>query len=233
MNQTLKSFITSLGLDVLVVSLVDFLKDQGKEHGKKLIEGWIIGLGTNDEVLFQSACAYAILELGVSTSDISKIVSVIKEYNVSERKRIVEIIGKSEQDVVIKMPVVDKSGNLAVNKKGETIFKETKTTANVRGAQILVFLARMSEEEIRDFFDASGSLNTIGKKFDNVSEKVKEAITMVSRMVNKSVIPATKNVFEDAQNQIINSKKKYENFLSQPTMFEKIAKKFDIFGLLK
>jgi hypothetical protein len=176
MNQTFKNLASAFGLDLLVVGLIDFLKDQSKEHGKKLVESFILGLGVNDEILFQSACAYAVTELKVTIANINKIIVVIKSYPNSVRERIVEIFGKEEQEITIKDPVIDKTGAVITDKKGNVVFKETKTFANVRGAQTLAILADMTPQEIRAFFKASGATNTAGSKLKATGKKIKKTL---------------------------------------------------------
>lgn len=238
MNQTFKNIVSSLGLDFIFLHLVDFLKGSGKERAEKLIDSWLFGFGVNDEILFQSACSYAILQLKVNIAKINKIVAVIKEYSISERKRIVQILGNSEQEITIEAPATDEDGHVLVDKKNKTLLKTTKVFANVKGGQALAVLAEMSEQEIRDFFEVGGSLNTAGKQFKAtgkiVSEKVKQAMSKIEDII-KSVagIPETQSIFDFMADSSTEFRNSFHATLAKPTMFEKITDKLDFLKLRK
>lgn len=167
----LKKFVPGAIADAAVIGGIEIIKGGLSEHGPKIMKSFIGGLGTNDEALFQSACSYAVLKHGVTSAEIVKIVTAIKNHP-EARARIVEIIGKDEQPITIEVSSEDK--------KGKTVMTKNIVNMNVRGGQTIFVMSKMSEDEIIIFLQASGGFDTIGQ---NLKDFVKNP--RVQNIVNQ------------------------------------------------
>ncbi len=114
--------------------------------------------------LFQSACNYAFLKLGVTIEQIQKIVRVINAHP-EARNFIIKIIGSNEEAVFLDS-LEDSKRKL---KSSDTI------NMNVRGGQTIFLMSAMTEEQIFAFLQASGGFSSTSQNIKNVAKKVVDA----------------------------------------------------------
>lgn len=109
-----------------------------------------LGFGQSDDSLFLHACAIAVRDHEVTMEQLLTIGRVIKTFSIAIQRRIILTIGQGEEGYteVIQQPN-DKEGKPVPPKKIER-------KGNVRGAQIIALLARMSEDQMREFLGSSG-----------------------------------------------------------------------------
>jgi len=176
----------------------------GVEGGKHLMKSNFSGFGTNDERLFQSACAYAVLEHKVPIADLNKVIKVISSFSDPIRSRIVEIIGKDEQTITIKKPVFDDNHQLVTDKKGKTVEETVTLCANVQGGNTLLLMSKMNDTEIREYIKASGSADVIDLK-----EKGKK----FTEFLNNKVLPVAQDRRQSIDVQAQNWADKLNNLL--------------------
>jgi hypothetical protein len=146
------------GIEGLVMSLLHSFAEVAKEKGSEYLKSKIFGLGTNDEHLFLSACAYAVKEKGVTSQEIAKICRAIDSFKKSQRDKIIETIGKDEIEVSSETPKIDKDGNVVTDKKtGKPVMTKTTSKANVKGAEMLAMMAKMNPTGIKQILGTSGA----------------------------------------------------------------------------
>lgn len=157
-KKDLGNMILEGGIEGLVISLLHSFTNAAKEHGAEYLKSKVFGLGTNDEHLFLSACAYALKEKMLTSDELTKVCQVIDSYESSQRSRIVCIIGKEESDVVIETPKLDADGNIVLEKKTQKpVVSKTTVKANVKGAQMLGMLGKLDETGIKNILNTSGA----------------------------------------------------------------------------
>ncbi len=150
------------GISAFVLSLFHNIGKVAEEKGIELLKSKMFGVGTNDEHLFLSACAYALEQKMLTEAELSKVCKVLNSYESSQRSRIIGIIGKEESEVSVETPKLDKDGNLVTEKKtGKVVNQKTTEKTNLKGARMLAMLAKLSEEEIKKVLDASGSSDSL------------------------------------------------------------------------
>jgi len=168
---TIKKSLLSGAVEGLVIEVLTHMKGVAVTAGADYLKGKAGGRGVNDEALFQSACAYAVDPGGpfkVSATDLLKVLGVINGLANHERRRVIEIIGKDEQDVKTKTPKLDAAGNPSITKKGDPIYEERTVRANVRGAAVIALMAKMTEAEMMEFLKSSNALDTVENKIKNI-----------------------------------------------------------------
>jgi len=161
-GKTLGDSILTGGIEGLVISFLHSFGDSVGKHiekeGGEYLKSKIFGAGTNDEHLFLSACAYA-LDKGMLTSDkLLEVCQVIDSYPPSQRSRVINTLGKTEDDVVT---------------EGST---KASYKANVRGAQMLAMLAKLDKKGMKKILNASGAsvgfMNGMKKTTKKMAEKI-------------------------------------------------------------
>ncbi len=143
---------------------------------------------------------------------------VINGLPANERRRVIEIIGQSEQAYKIKTPVVE-AGAAVTDKKGNPVFKETAVTANMRGAQVIALLAKMDEAQILAFFQASNSLDTSDKRIKETAANIAKGFNAV---INHTEV---KKVLGVAKTGIDSLKGDFETRMKTDTFLDRLAAK--------
>lgn len=165
------------GIEGLVISLLHSFGRVAEEKGSKYVEAKLFGIGTNDEHLFLSACAYAVKEKLITDAEMLKISRVIDGFESSQRQKVVQTIGKDEVDVTFEEPKVDADGNIVADKKsGKPIMVKITSKANVKGAQILAMMAKLDEDGIKQILNTSGASTSFET---NLKKKVSETVTII------------------------------------------------------
>ncbi|MDD3285035.1 MAG: hypothetical protein PHG95_00105 [Patescibacteria group bacterium] len=158
--------ITSIGGVILghelVEKLLGLVFEGVQKHGAKFIHSNILGLGTNDEALFNSAIAYAIFGLGANPEKMIIVLDVINSYGRQSKSRIIQIIGKDEQSVTIEVPALNENKEVITDKKGKPLFKKETIVANVRGAQTLHYWSTLTKEQVKTAIEAGNMHNPLG-----------------------------------------------------------------------
>lgn len=140
-------------------------KDKAKEG---IMKAGLFGLGEKDEILFATAVAYATTTLNAPMDGVKKVLAVITAItDLPTRSKIVRWIGQTEEEIEV-----------AVNVAGKPVTEKRKV--NVKGAEVIAFLARkdMSEDDVRTFLNASGVTVTLEDELDWRWQKVKVAFAM-------------------------------------------------------
>lgn len=184
MSTLFKNAAISGGIEGIIVGMMSSLGQAVEKHGEGFIKSRMFGFGTNDNHLFQSAAAYAVSQLGVSVKNIIRICKVINSYGTSQRNRIIETIGKNEEDVSTSSKTAaaksggknDGTGKDDKNDKPSSPSRGSART-NVEGAYILAMLAKMTDDQIKEFFAASGMLDTVVVKVKEAGKKAAAKIT--------------------------------------------------------
>lgn len=137
-------------------------KDKAKEG---MMKAGLFGLGEKDELLFATAVAYATANLNAPMEGMKKVLAVITAIaDLPTRSKIVRWIGQTEEEIEV-----------AVNVAGKPVTEKRKV--NVKGAEVIAFLARpdMSEDDVRNFLNASGVTVTLEDELNWRWQKVKTA----------------------------------------------------------
>lgn len=203
-----------LGHELIEKALGAFL-DSAKKHGGDFLKSSFMGLGTDDEALFNSAAAYAVFGLKVDPKKIIKIYDVIASNQRPSKLRIIQIIGKDEQEVKIDLPSMD-GNNIRTDKKGNVIYEKKSFKANVRGAQTLQLWSDLTEAEIRLAIEAGNMNNPAGDKIAEFfsATNLLKGVQAIATAADTSY-KATKNGFDNIGDD-----------LSQPNAISHLADKF-------
>ncbi len=129
-----------------------------KEKGGEFLKAKVFGIGTNDEHLFLSACAYALNKGMVTHDQLILICKVIDSYAPSQRSRIIDTLGKTEDEVIM----------------DDT--EKTHIKANVKGAFMLAMLAKLDEPEMKKILETSGATNSFAENISKLTKNVTEKI---------------------------------------------------------
>lgn len=183
-----KGMLVEGGVEGIVMNLFHAFGTVAQERGTEYIKSKLFGIGTNDEYLFWDACAYAFKEKMVTSDELMKICRVIDSFEPSQQSRIRGIIGKMETEIVPEKSVDskkskdgddgDKDAKKDKDAKDDKGKKEKTTVkANLAGARMVAMLAKMSEEEIKQFFKTSGATNSF---VSEVKEKAKAAAKAIA-----------------------------------------------------
>lgn len=161
----------------LVISGLESVGSAIKENAADYLKSNVLNIGTNDEELYLLARAYC-LEKGWATVDeLIKVQEVIDGYELSQRKRIIGMIGKREGEGSTSALKLDKDGNPVINKQSKEEVKETTNfKTNVAGAKILQMLAKMTKEQIKAELDSSGASNST---INNLKKITAQAISAI------------------------------------------------------
>lgn len=232
----LKTVATALGLDVAAIGIAEALRGHVVDQISKNLTANSLGFGISDEVLFASAITYAVIDLHAEVAEVNKVIKIIDSYSLPEKRRIVRIIGKSEQQVP--SPVVTKKAEKALEKKDEKggekkeEKKEEKSSAaptfdNVRGGRIIYLLSKMDEAAIRNFFRASGADDTFENKIRRLGAQIKKIHGEISG--NKTV----QSILNEVKTRATELRDDYHSTMTTETPLERLAGKIDIFGLFK
>ena len=154
---TIKGALITGAIEGFIIEILHGFKGAAISAGTDLVKAHAGGRGVHDESLFNDACAYAVSQMGVTKTELAKVIGVINSLSTSERRRVIEIIG--QKDTEVKIPKVDAAGFAVTTKKGDVVY--TTQTANVRGAATIALLSSMSPSEITDYLRASNSFDTI------------------------------------------------------------------------
>jgi len=153
----LGSLLVEGGVEGIIMNLMHSLGKTVQEKGEDYLKSQVFGIGTNDEHLFLSACAYAISEKLMTSDDLAKICKAIESLEKSQRTRVIGVIGKEEVEVNTEKPTLNDTGGPVLDGKGKAIMTKTKIKANVKGAQMLAMLAKLDEAEIVKVLATSGA----------------------------------------------------------------------------
>ncbi|MFA4999820.1 MAG: hypothetical protein WC545_00455 [Patescibacteria group bacterium] len=210
MSTLFKNAAISGSIEGFIVGVMNSFGQAVEKHGEGFIKSKMFGFGTNDNHLFQSAAAYAVSNLGVSAQNIYRICRIINSYKPSQRDRIVRIIGNNEENTNVSAKTTSSKSDKkdgGTEKKGDSgkssIPTRGSAKTNVEGAYILAMLAKMENYQIKEFFAASGAIDTIAVKTEAVGKKV---FTKVKTAAEKGA------VVKDA-----------ESFFKRKTWLEKLA----------
>lgn len=221
MAKIMNFFTQVLGHELLVKAM-GTLFDAGAKSAVKALESNLLGFGVNDESLFLSACAYAHLRLNVTKDQLSMIFEAMNLLEKGSRRKVVRTIGKSEQEVIVPVPVLKEDGTVALDKKGNAIVKEVKRVLNVRGGETIAMFAALNDlNKIKEALEASAATITAGKDIQDIWN---------------IITPKLKQVWEYSNvvaNNLSAVKQSADEYFHQSTKFEKFAKKIDIFGIMK
>lgn len=174
-----KDFLSQLFNGVvegITVSAITGFKKTAEEAGGNFLKARFGNLGSNDEHLFNAACTLALSNNLISLSDLLRVCKVIDGYSNEQRARIVGIIGKMESEVTTERNLLDSSGNIVYDKKGDPLKEKQTEKGNLQGAETIAMLGKMTDDEIRDYFAASGMSVTISSKIKEGVEKTAEKI---------------------------------------------------------
>jgi len=203
-----------LGHELIEKVLGAFL-GEAKKHGGDFLKSSFMGLGTDDEALFNSAIAYAIFGLKVDQEKIMKVLSVINSFPRPSKLRIIQIIGKDEQEVSIEVPSMN-GDVIRTDKKGNVVYEKSLIKANVRGAQTLQFWSELTEDQIKNAVITGNMNNPMG-------DKIAESVSAENLLKGAAKIYAAANSSYDA------SKKGFDEIgqdLIKPNAISRLADKF-------
>lgn len=180
MNETTKTAAGHLFggvVEGLLMSLLTAARTTVEEKGAELIKAKLGNRGTNDEYLFVSACTVALSGKMISRKNLLRACAVIDSYSSDQRSRIIGIIGKTETEKTVERDRLDKDGNVMTDKKtGKALTEKVTVKGNHQGAEIIAMLGKMSDDEIKDYFSASGVSVTSGSELRQSAKEVKEKI---------------------------------------------------------
>ncbi len=160
--------ILSGGIEGLVNSFLQSAGKVAQEQGVEYLKSKMFGIGTNDEQLFLSACSYALNNSMITKSKLSRIVNVICSYPASQQSRIIRIIGKGEDELIMPQDF----------KKNDDKKKPVFAKANIKGAEILVMLSKFNDKEMKEILDAAGVSRSFLKDLeDALTSKLKPSVT--------------------------------------------------------
>lgn len=163
----------------------------GSTGGKTQEDGLkaqFMGAGENDEALFWSAVALAKTNGWVDDKGIQSISAIFVKLDYGERKRLYQIIGRDEQNVVIEMhskttgsqSTQAKGTRKRGSRSGGTVKLEDDkghtqkitSMSNVRGALTIQLLAGMESTKAVEFLRNSGTLTGIPDDIENLYKKL-------------------------------------------------------------
>lgn len=214
--KTIGAAILGGGIEGLVLEAFHMFKEPLRKGGEDLLKAHTGGRGVHDEALFHSACAHAVADLGVTPLKINKIVGVINGFTNDERERAIEVVGQSEQDAKIKIPLTE-NGVAVTDKDGKIVYKEINTPANIRGALTIAMLAEMKPKDIENFFKASNSLYTSDKRRKETLKKLVKAYEAV--VTN----PTVKKVLDGISDSTSSLKDDLEDRMADRNVFNRFA----------
>jgi len=209
--------ILTIGGAILSHELVEKLLDLAfkgiQKQGAKFIQSNILGLGKNDEALFNSAIAYAIFGLGADPQKICSVIDFINNfYSRQSKLRIIQILGKDEQSVTIEVPFLDEKNEVVTDKKGKPLFKKETIVANVRGARTLYYWSTLDTDQLKIAIEASNMNNPLG-------DAVARAISSENI---KKIYEGVKNGYDDLGTELLNENNPIRRFADK---FRKGGKK--------
>ncbi|MCF7860276.1 hypothetical protein K9M09_01500 [Patescibacteria group bacterium] len=187
----------------LIEKALNSVLDGAKKHGGDFLKSSFMGLGTDDEALFNSAIAYAVFGLKVDPAKMMEVLQVINSFPRPSKLRIIQIIGKDEQEVHIEIPSMD-GDVVRTDKKGKVVFEKTVLKANVRGGQTLQLWSTLTKENIKLAVEAGNMDNPMGDKiaeFVSVDNLLKGA-KAIAKAADSSY-KATKNGFDAIGNDLV------------------------------
>ncbi len=173
------------------------LFSQAGKHGADFLKGNILGIGTDDEALFRSAVSYAVFKLGANPAEINRVIKVIGDFPFASRSRIIQIIGKDEQEITMEVPVFDEhTGHQKTTRQGKPVTQTIKQVANVRGGDTLFYLSKLTDQQIKDELVASNMTNTMWQRaqaaaaplksgFDQIGQSLNSGNTLLDRWADK------------------------------------------------
>lgn len=163
--------LLSGGAIAIITSILQSLGKAAQDEGVNYLKGKMFGMGTNDEQLFLAACAYAVESGLIGDDDLIRVLNVIKEYSSREQSRIVQIIGKGEEQVF-------HSQDFKMTEKEKE--KVVAQKENIKGARIVAMLGRFKNADMKvvlntvvnsdDFFK-----NSFGAAYSKVKPSVEVA----------------------------------------------------------
>ncbi|MEI6529173.1 MAG: hypothetical protein WCN88_02060 [Candidatus Falkowbacteria bacterium] len=215
---TIRNAIFAGGVEGLVLKAFDLFKEPLMKGGEDFLKAHTGGRGVHDETLFQGACAHAISYLNVSAADAHRVMNVINSYEPNERRRIVEIIGQSEQEVIVDAPIIE-GGVEKYDKDGKKLTKRTTLAANVRGAEIIRILSLMDDNQMKQFFQASNALDTSDKRIKETVGKIAAGFNSIADS------PKIKQALDDMKNGTSLLKSDLETRMASENIFDRWANK--------
>lgn len=160
--------VLSGGVEGLVISLLQSAGKVAQEQGAEYLKSKMFGIGTNDEQLFLSACSYALNNAMITETELSRVINVIRSYSSSQQSRIIRIIGKGEDELIMPQD----------SKKNDDKKKPISAKANIKGAEILVMLSKFSNKKMKEILDAAGVSRSFLKDLeDALTSKLKPSVT--------------------------------------------------------
>jgi hypothetical protein len=160
--------VLSGGVEGLVISLLQSAGKVAQEQGVEYLKSKMFGIGTNDEQLFLSACSYALNNAMITETELSRVINVIRSYSSSQQSRIIRIIGKGEDELIMPQD----------SKKNDDKKKPVSAKANIKGAEILVMLSKFSNKKMKEILDAAGVSRSFLKDLeDALTSKLKPSVT--------------------------------------------------------
>lgn len=165
--------LLSGGIEGLVISVMHSFGKVVEEQGADFLKSNILNIGTNDEELYLLARAYCLEKQWATIEELTKIREVIDAYEISQRKRIIGMIGKREGEGSTSALKIGKDGNPVINGQTKEEVKEiTNFKTNVAGAKILQMLAKMTKEQIKEELDSSGASNSMASNLKKIATQV-------------------------------------------------------------
>lgn len=171
--------ILSGGAMAIISSILQSLAKAAQDEGINYLKGKIFGIGTNDEQLFLAACSYAIESKLISDEDLIRVLSVIREYSFRKQSRIIQIIGKGEEQIFHSQDfkMTEKEKEKAVTQK-----------ENIKGARIVAMLGRFKNKDMKVIFDTVVSSDDFFKNsFGEAYSKVKPSIEATNEKLKTSL----------------------------------------------
>lgn len=163
-------------IEGVIMSFITTARKVAEDKGEEFLKAKFGNRGTNDEYLFVSACTVALSKKMISKKNILRVCAVINDYSSDQRARIIGIIGKTENEEKIERDRLDKDGKVLIDKKGNPMKEVVTTKGNHQGAEIIAMLGKMSDDEIRNYFAASGASVTTASEFKKSAKEIKENI---------------------------------------------------------
>lgn len=179
MNETTKTAAGHLFggvMEGLIMSLLNATRKTVEEKGEEFLKAKFGNRGTNDEYLFVSACTVALSGKMISRKNLLRVCAVINSYSSDQRSRIVGIIGKTETEKTVERDRLDKDGNVMMDGKGNPLKEKVVEKGNHQGAEIIAMLGKMPDDEIHNYFAASGVSVTTGSDLRKSAKEIKDKI---------------------------------------------------------